>query len=55
MQLIQTVSMKKLKKHKQLLSPQAYRTLKGQILSGDAEGAMKGMRKLIDEQKERAI
>lgn len=29
------------------LTGQQYSTLKGQILSGDADGAMKGLRKLI--------
>lgn len=26
---------------------QQYRTLRGQVLAGDAEGAMKGLRKLL--------
>ena len=29
------------------LSRQQYKTLKGQILAGDAEGAMRGLEKLI--------
>lgn len=55
MQLIQTVTLKKLKKHKRFFTPQQYRTLKGQILSGDVEGAIKGMHKLINAQEKNAI
>ena len=29
------------------LTPQQYRTLKGQILAGDIEGAEKGLRRLL--------
>lgn len=29
------------------LTPQQYRTLKGQVLAGDADGALKGLRKLL--------
>ena len=29
------------------LTPQQYRTLRGQVLAGDAEGAMKGLRKIL--------
>lgn len=29
------------------LTKQQYRTLKGQILAGDSDGAMKGLRKLL--------
>jgi hypothetical protein len=29
------------------LSKQQYKTLKGQILAGDSDGAMKGLRKLL--------
>ena len=29
------------------LTKQQYRTLKGQILAGDTDGAMKGLRKII--------
>lgn len=29
------------------LTKQQYRTLKGQILAGDADGAMKGLRKVL--------
>lgn len=29
------------------LTAQQYRTLRGQVLAGDAEGAMKGLRRLL--------
>lgn len=31
------------------LSAQQYRTLRGQVLAGDADGAMKGLRKLLSQ------
>ena len=40
-------AMKTLKSYKPELSRQQYSTLKGQILSGNIEGAMKGLQKLI--------
>lgn len=30
------------------LTKQQYRTLKGQILAGDSEGAMKGLKRLLE-------
>lgn len=36
------------------LTKQQYKTLKGQILAGDDIGAMKGMLKILNEQKEGA-
>ena len=39
--------MKELKKYKKFLTKQQYKTLKGQILSGDKEGAKKGLNKLL--------
>ena len=36
-----------LKVYKHQLTKQQYKTLKGQILAGDKEGAMKGLRKLL--------
>lgn len=38
--------LKKLRHFKKHLTPQQYRTIKGQILSGDIEGADKGIHKL---------
>nr|DAI90264.1 MAG TPA: hypothetical protein [Caudoviricetes sp.] len=32
---------------KDKLSPHQYRTLRGQIFSGNSEGAMKGLRKIL--------
>ena len=42
-----TEAMHHLKTHKKHLTAQQYRTLKGQILSGNIEGAMKGLEKLM--------
>lgn len=39
--------MKDLKKYKECLTRQQYRTLKGQIIAGDKEAAMKGLKKLL--------
>lgn len=36
-----------LKKHKDKLTAQQYRTLKGQITAGDPDGAMRGLDRLI--------
>lgn len=51
MQLLQIVLLKKLKKYKKHLTKQQHRTIKGQILSGDTEGASKGLNKLINQAK----
>lgn len=32
---------------KDRLTPQQYRTLRGQVLAGDGDGALKGLRKLL--------
>jgi hypothetical protein len=37
----------RLKNNRHLLSLQQYRTLRGQVLAGDADGAMKGLRKIL--------
>ena len=39
--------MKDLKKHKESLTKQQYRTLKGQIIFGDKKAAMKGLNKIL--------
>jgi hypothetical protein len=39
--------MKDLKKYKDYLTRQQYRTLKGQIIAGDKEAAMKGLKKIL--------
>ncbi len=36
-----------LSRERENLTPQQFRTLKGQILAGDIEGAEKGLRKLL--------
>lgn len=36
-----------LKRHKELLTPQQFRTLKGQILAGDIAGYEKGIQKIL--------
>lgn len=40
--------MKKLKNSRQYLSNQQYRTIKGQALSGDIDGAQKGLNSLLN-------
>ena len=37
----------RLKAIRHRLTTQQYKTLRGQILAGDAEGAMKGLKKLL--------
>lgn len=32
---------------KDRLTPQQYKTLRGQVLAGDGDGALKGLRKLL--------
>lgn len=49
MQLIQIVLLKKLRKYGKYLTRQQFKTIKGQILSGDTEGASKGLNKLIQQ------
>ena len=36
---------------KNMLTRQQFKTLKGQILAGDADGAMRGLEKLIDKRR----
>lgn len=43
--------LKKLRHYKRQLTPQQYRTIKGQILSGDIEGADKGINKLCNQKE----
>ena len=40
-------TIKLLDKNKHKLSPQQYKTLRGQVLAGDCEGALKGFYRLI--------
>lgn len=36
---------------KALLTPQQYATLRGQVLAGDADGAMQGLRKILERRR----
>ena len=40
-------AIREIRKHRKLLSTQQMRTLKGQVLSGDIEAAMKGLHRLM--------
>ena len=41
-----------LKAHRSQLTPQQYRTLRGQVLAGDDEGALKGLCKIKRRRRE---
>lgn len=45
----------KLKKHKNILTKQQYKTIKGQILVGDTNGAMKGLNKLLNRKSDNGL
>ena len=47
MQRIDTRALIQLKATKDRLTPQQYRTLRGQVLAGDPDGAMKGLRRIL--------
>lgn len=49
MQKIDIKALMHVKACKDRLTRQQYKTLKGQILAGDADGAMKGLRRLLKE------
>lgn len=40
-----------LKASRSQLTKQQYKTLKGQILAGDSEGAMKGLKRILNRSK----
>lgn len=40
-----------LKVYGQGLTNQQYKTLRGQVLAGDADGAMRGLKKLLNEKR----
>lgn len=44
---------KLLKKYRSHLTPQQYKTIKGQVIAGDYNGAEKGLKKLISRNKNR--
>jgi hypothetical protein len=43
----------RLKAYRGQLSPQQYKTLRGQILAGDAEGAARGLEKILERRRSR--
>ena len=43
-----------LKAHKHDLTYQQYHTLRGQVFSGNTEGAMKGLRKILSRRRKEA-
>ena len=47
MQQIDTKALIQIKACRDRLTVQQYRTLRGQVLAGDGDGAMKGLRKLL--------
>lgn len=47
MQEVNVGALIRLKHNRHLLSLRQYRTLRGQILAGDPDGAMRGLRKLL--------
>lgn len=52
MQPINAEALILLKAHRCRLSPQEYKTLRGQVLSGNDTGAIKGLKKLLKRGKE---
>ena len=44
---INTAALIQIKGARQHLTAQQYRTLRGQVLAGDDEGALKGLRKIL--------
>lgn len=46
-------TMKLLKANRSRLTPQQFRTLKGQVLAGDITGAQKGLQKLLKQREAR--
>lgn len=47
MKEINTNALLALKAYRHRLTPQQYRTLRGQVLAGDGGGALRGLRKLL--------
>lgn len=50
-----TVFLKRLKIFKKILTVQERKTLQGQALSGDIEGAKKGLDKILKREREKGI
>lgn len=51
MQTPYTKEMTVLKYHRAQLTRQQFKTLRGQVLAGDTDGAMKGLKRLLDRQQ----
>jgi hypothetical protein len=51
MKYIDSTALILLKGYRHLLTAQQYKTLRGQVLAGDADGAMRGLRKLLAKTK----
>lgn len=49
-----TGALYQLKTCRRVLTPQQYRTLRGQILAGDAEGAARGLEKIMERRRRRS-
>ena len=47
MQRIDVNALIQVKACKERLTPQQYRTIRGQVLAGDGDGALKGLRRLL--------
>ena len=47
LQQIDTRALIQLKGTRHRLTPQQYKTLRGQVLAGDPDGALKGLRKIL--------
>ena len=41
------IALKVIEKNKKKMTPQQYRTLKGQCLAGDIDGALKGLNRIL--------
>ena len=48
---INTQALIQLNRSRKRLTPQQYRTLRGQILAGDDAGALRGLQKLLNTEK----
>lgn len=46
--MVDQQALKAIKQARPILTEQQYRTLRGSVLAGEAEGAMKGLRKIIE-------
>lgn len=50
---INVQALRYLKRARPALTPQQFRTIKGQILSGDSAGAMRGLKRVLMEKRVR--